>query len=578
MDMSEQPLIRTARCSRILIMLLASLLSACASAARPAVDAEPSTVPIRRTPVTTSFTPTPTSPAAIEASSSIRGEELAAGILAFALDRSRYRLGWESPDRLRILDLVSYTSSLWVLQGTSLRRRGIEPSLERTLKASDWPDNGFVISPDELYVVRCYQGTFGLYRIEARRPAEFLGENFIGRTENDPSDCRSRIAWSPDSSAFLIVSAGAYPNGTGTIRIWPIEARTSTLLAEGNYPAWSPDSGRVAYLRPPAQDQPGTMYLVYRDGGRPWAAPARLKALLPEGISWLSDTVLDVAYMHSHTFYSAAGGELIADWSDDLQIGNRAQPGSISPDGRWLALEHRSIGEADSLPASASYVMYDTASPDHTFQLSAVFDDVLEFLAWSTDSSRIYFVSRPGVEGAVLDPRTPFGLMAYETQGDRLSMLFEQAVDAFFSPDGYWALVIFPSRNGMETPWLAAGLWKVGTQTLIGRERVGDEMIYAHPNDARALTDAAWSPDGRHVAFVNTDHELVVYSTDGTIQRLPACVEAESWSPDGGHLMVHPEQWQPSFSSDPLAAVPWDGFLLIGLPLPQDFDGLACQP
>jgi Tol biopolymer transport system component len=403
-----------------------------------------------------------------------------------------------------------------------------------------------------------------------------MGEARIDLSDSRPTVCVDEISWSPDSSAVLIAPPGAYPNGSGKIYLWPVSASEPTFLVDGNYPAWSPDSRRIAHLVPPGDTQPVSMMLVDRSGVPLWAAPVGLGGIFPEGLSWLTDDVLIVTYTRYQVYYGAANADVIAEWSDDMAANFLAQPGSLSPDGRWLVLEHRSMGSDDSYPPYARYVVYDTAAPGRSFELSAVFDDVLQFLAWSPDSSRFYFVSRPIRDNAILDPRTPFGLMTYEPQGGRMTMLFDQAVDALLSPDGRWVLVAFPSQDGTEQGWLAAGVWQLGTETLIGRERISDELVFAHPTETRLLQDAAWSPDSSHVAFVNTAHQLVVIDTVGSIQRLSACVSVNSWSPDGKRLLVDHIQWVQSTYSDLLTAELLDDFLLLSLPLPQDYVGLAC--
>jgi len=48
-------------------------------------------------------------------------------------------------------------------------------------------------------------------------------------------------------------------------------------------------------------------------------------------------------------------------------------------------------------------------------------------------------------------------------------VLSKEAVQVAWNPDQSWAFVVFPARDEQDRLGLDGGLWKIGTQILLGR-------------------------------------------------------------------------------------------------------------
>lgn len=229
-------------------------------------------------------------------------------------------------------------------------------------------------------------------------------------------------------------------------------------------------------------------------------------------VNWYTDDVVSVMYANvfeenvGYEYYEAHSGKLLVYDPYCCRDATR----SLSPDGRWWAVWY-----------DGPYVVYDLRE-GRTTVLSSDGGNDLRFLFWSEESAQLYFVSRPLSPSAVSDPNTPFGLLSYNPVTDKVTMLFEQAIEASFSPDRHWALVAFPSRQQDGHLPLAAGLWRVGTSDLVGQQTLADEMVYPVPLSMQETTflepskiiDAEWAEDGRRVRFKLSKggmyHDLVV--------------------------------------------------------------------
>jgi hypothetical protein len=91
--------------------------------------------------------------------------------------------------------------------------------------------------------------------------------------------------WAPDG-ARIAFGRAAGPNGLVEGGIWVFEIASGAVrkVAEGIYPAWAPDSKRLAYVSPPKDDNPprrGQLRLVNWRGEKDWPVVKELPSNTP---------------------------------------------------------------------------------------------------------------------------------------------------------------------------------------------------------------------------------------------------------------------------------------------------------
>ncbi len=169
----------------------------------------------------------------------------------------------------------------------------------------------------------------------------------------------------------------------------------------------------------------------------------------------------------------------------------------------------------------------------------------LRYFNWSPDSASFYLISRPVSETAKPLPQTPFGLLALDPLTRQFTQLFDQAMDAQWSPDKQKWFVVFPAKQTDGTRGLVGGIFDPQAGTLMGREFISDHLLYANPGEGD-LVPAAWSNDSTRVVFGDSQGNLTLLNVDGTTQPLASGLPTEgwpkdvhySWSPDDQHLLV----------------------------------------
>ncbi|MCG3155643.1 MAG: Protein TolB [bacterium] len=197
---------------------------------------------------------------------------------------------------------------------------------------------------------------------------------------------------------------------------------------------------------------------------------------------------------------------------------------ALSPDGRWLVYVSRSNKNYDlwAKPAAGGQT---TPLTTHTS------DDFSP--AWSPDGKFIVFISRRD------DAEGDLFLLKVKAQHDRLlpgkitrlTSNFVREVSPIFSPEGR-AIAFSRGASGGEQLWL----YHVKTKA-------------SHPLRDVAGSDAAWSPDGRHLAVVapvagHSGRQVFIVAADTRATEPPRQVtfvgdnRFPSWSPQGDMLVV----------------------------------------
>jgi hypothetical protein len=274
-------------------------------------------------------------------------------------------------------------------------------------------------------------------------------------------------------------------------------------------------------------------------------------------LEWITNDIILLVDRFGRWYYDVNSGELVAWWEEDHYHSGDFQPESLSPDGRWLAMD-RGIYEVMYQGASAAtlvgrdYLMYDL-SAGTSFTLLADAQNYLEFVGWEEKPTTLHLVSRPADEASISEPNVPFGLLAYNPIQRSFEILFDEAMQVEYGPDRQWAFVVFPSRDQNGSLGLDGGVWEVKTTNLYGQQRLMDGIIYRDPAEALSFFEpslvlVSWSHDGSKVVFANERGQLFVMGLNGEKVKLTDRLFDDfqdwnayaylSWSPDDTYLMI----------------------------------------
>ncbi|HET7790606.1 MAG TPA: S9 family peptidase [Gemmatimonadales bacterium] len=313
---------------------------------------------------------------------------------------------------------------------------------------------------------------------------------------------------SPDGRqvVYVLVTVNAKHDGYET-SLWTVPAdgsgapRRLTAGPHDGAPRWSPDSRTIAFLRP-AGDDGAQLFLLSLAGGE-----AVQLTDVAEGASpavWSPDGKT-IAFTNSATAeeiaQQAKGGE--APKKSDVRIVTRAQFRG-DDEGYFDPSQHDHLW---TVPA----VIGDKPQPAHQVT-SGNFDEGLR--GWSPDGKRLYFVSQRVVEDYYVNPDQD--LFSVPTAGGALDTVIDidGPVEApVLSADGraiaFRGFVNPAHRRSYQESDLYT--WRAGKLTDltadydfdIGGGVLGDQ---APPRGGEGSSPIVWSPDGKFVYEVTTEH------------------------------------------------------------------------
>ena len=435
-------------------------------------------------------------------------------------------------------------------------------SPEEILDLSQWKTT----SPDGNYVITCDTG----FPILFYAPTKTV----IASTDRSFGCDSQRSAWSPDSSYVFLVERGAenlYRWRVDGSQPEYLEINTVLEPKKLHYPdcsvrkmSWSPDGQYLAihkcdlYVLTPADEETfkNPLLIVECSG-------------CFDDFRWVMGRALLVEYSKAVTLVHIPSGNAIAGiWTSGGPCAKQIP--LFSPDGHWIVSDAPWCGGGEPGPNQSVIASLEDGS-ERIFSES--FDDRIDLVGWSPDSSQLYLVSRPTEMDALPDPRTPFGLLALDPETLQARNLFEQAWFVSFDQDFHWAYVVFPVKNEDGSFRFDGGLWEVGTSQLIGRQLManGLDELFLQPlpyftvqpfysftgeelgsssTAAARLIPAIWSHDNSKVATINSDHHLVVIDVQGKIQsiaqldvRLDWSNSDIQWSDDDQSVLVNDVVW-----------------------------------
>ena len=324
----------------------------------------------------------------------------------------------------------------------------------------------------------------------------------------------------PPNAAFQTWLQGI-ANKRGVVNCGPTGSASPRRLTNngGQYPSWSPDGHRIAFLSPAPLYEASSLYVMDSDGS-------------------------NQRQLTNNVFNDPYGG-----------------PFAWSPDGRHIAFLSGS--------GNRNYDIY-VIDSDGSNQRQLTDNNVRDWYpSWSPDSRRITFVSRLQENGAAGDQ-----IYVIDSDGSNQRQLTRHGSEnrrAAWSPDGRhiafdsWDIqVIDPDGSNLRNLTNSRGIWDGwpfwspnSRHIAFIRQNPHNEIwvMNSDGSNPRNLTQQtrdtgyswygrlAWSPDSRQIAF-NTDrdgnHEIYVMGlADSNPRRLTnnsASDESPSWSPDGNHI------------------------------------------
>lgn len=409
--------------------------------------------------------------------------------------------------------------------------------------------DGGLCSSNRMFCIGSANGGLQLYRT--------ADHEVLGFFDGLPFAAIAKLEWSGDNTVAALLA------DTGAVYLWPADGtppmRAPVAIREPAYTelSWSPGSLLLAIVEEDEQELVDPNIAILSSDGTEIASyvlPSQTTSPHWGLCGWHEDSLVFMCDNYGGLYYyEASSGRFLFRWQEAPHTGSGdiEQPPMFSPDGHWVAINLQ-MGCIDNPECVREYDLVDLKTrARHTIALAP--GTYLDFVTWTPDSALLYVISRASGPTATGDPRAPFGLLAIDPVTMKVEVLFDQAVQAEFSPDLNWAFVLFPAQTEIGDLGLMGGLWKVGTTTMLGRHKVSEKILYADPAvqdwfGRPSLVPVAWSTDGIRVAWGDSLGNIRTQSIrgadkillEGWIQDWDEWVEYGmlSWSEGSTRLLV----------------------------------------
>lgn len=360
---------------------------------------------------------------------------------------------------------------------------------------------------------------------------EQLSDAPLSFFEIESPSCPNKIDPAVDSSAAVLSFS------QGEAYLWRADGLLPKPLGQICAPQyssiWSPNSQKLAMSLRPCQigfqnnatvqifDALGNLQVEFMMGG----------GTDGEDVVWKTNSIVCRGDRNRVPCHSTNTGDflfVLQGWHILTAGGIKAQQSpNVSPNERWLLLDEGYFDHSIDGRAGIRqiYTLFDTLI-NTKYQLPDSGENPVAFAGWSLDSTKAYLVSRPFQADSLPMPDMPFGLFAFNVENHQLTMLFKEAVHVWWSPDQQHALVAFPARNEQGALTLMAGIWQVGTENLVGRVPLADEVIYTDPGwdyqvrNNSSFGSASWSNSGHKVILRTPTGDLFLLGVEGSVQNL----------------------------------------------------------
>jgi hypothetical protein len=398
-------------------------------------------------------------------------------------------------------------------------------------------------SETENFILECSLNELVLYR---KTNLEQLGVSNI-----PVQDCWS-VDWAKDETALSIVST------KGEVFVWPLNGDDPYYIGDAipnSKAVWAPDSKKLVVSSLEDIDVLGeaTYNIVFPDG----KPPIKTGAILGLSVGWDWDLRLPLVYWYSddvlifrgpcgsgciwtHYLDALSGEELTAYVENWFILPKTHKEGDAIPshDNRWLVLDKQMVARGNP------YTFYDFKNRR---EYSWVDDPeaMIEFLGWSEDDSRFYFIRYPSFQETESTEDSVYGLMALNPVNRQTELLIEKVGFATWNQEMNLVFAITAEPLGSKGAYnLTGAIFTSNGKQLTPFQAIAEFLVYdLLTND---LIPAAWSNNGDRVVFSDASDTIWIADSDGNrIQvatGLPHNAWLEgilfSWSPDDSFLLV----------------------------------------
>jgi Tol biopolymer transport system component len=343
-------------------------------------------------------------------------------------------------------------------------------------------------------------------------------------------------AWSPDGKRLVYC---AETDGYSKLYVEDLEDGTVQQLSHGHgddiQPAWSPDGAQIAFVRanaPHGKLEPGDVLSGQYNHGDVWLVDldsGEERRIIEEGFNPAFSPggeriAVDASWAGPRRIWTTdnRGRNPKQITTDVSEAVSHALP-SWSPDGAHVVYQHRENTKYD-------IAVVNLASGD---TISVTDDDFLDLdPEWSASDGHLYFSSYRGGGLNIWRLRVTADGHAQGVP-EQLTTGAGQDVQLALDPNG--------SRLTFSVLQQNADVWRLPVDPATGEPSGSPEAVV---ESTREDSRAAWSPDGRQVAFnSDRDGEMNIWLhslADGSTRKLSSGAGGDyqpTWSPDGESIV-----------------------------------------
>jgi hypothetical protein len=398
-------------------------------------------------------------------------------------------------------------------------------------------------SETEDYILECTMNELVLYR---KTNLELLGISNI-----PVQDCWS-IDWAKDDMALSIVST------KGEVFIWEINCDEPYYVGEAipaSKAVWSPDSRKLVVSSLEGIDTLGeaTYNIVFPDG-RP---QIKTGAILGLSVGWDWDLRLPLVYWYSddvltfrgpcgagcirtHYLDALSGEELTAyaEYWFILPKTHKEGDAIASHNNRWLVLDKQ------MLVLGNPYALYDFKTrQEYTWVDNPKVK--IEFLDWSEDDSRFYFIRYPSLQETESAGDSVYGLMALNPINRQTELLIEKVGFATWNQEMSMVFAVTAEPLGAKGAYnLMGAIFTSSGEQLTPSHSIAEFLVYdLLSND---LIPVTWSNNGNRVVFSDASDTIWISDSNGNRFQVATGLPHDAWlegirfnwSPDDSFLLV----------------------------------------